>query len=41
MRREIHGVFGIIECVNVQIDFYPTALITHTHARALTLASRL
>ena len=38
MRRKIHGVFGIIEGVNVQIDFDPITFITLTRAHALTLA---
>ena len=40
MRRKIHGVFGIIEGVNVQIDFDPITFITLvlTHARAHALA---
>ena len=40
MSRKIHGVFGIIEGVNVQIDFDPTAFVTLalTRAHALTLA---
>jgi hypothetical protein len=38
MRRKIHGVFGIIEGVNVQIDFYPIAFVTLTHPPALAHA---
>src|SRR5439155_3089679 len=33
MRRKIHGVLGIIESVNVQINFDPIFL-TRAHARA-------
>jgi hypothetical protein len=32
MRRKIHGVFGIIEGVNVQIDFDPITLVILTRA---------
>ena len=49
MRRKIHGVFGIIEGVNVQIDFDPVSFTTRARlprrsfmrrlgAHALTLA---
>ena len=40
MRRKIHGVFGIIEGVNMQIDFCPTTFLSlsRAHAHALTLA---
>jgi hypothetical protein len=38
MRRKIHGVFGIVEGVNVEIDFNPITFIplvlTHALARA-------
>jgi hypothetical protein len=38
MRRKIHGVFGIIEGVNVQINFCPTTFLSLARAHALTLA---
>ena len=37
MRRKIHGVFRIIEGVNVQIDFDPIFFLSLTRAHAPAL----
>src|SRR5438105_6029833 len=41
MRRKIHGVLGIIESVNVQINFDPIFVLAPIRARAHARTSRI